>query len=85
MNPNQPLISPEELQCLLGIAPASPQAATCGLHGGAALPQTCQPAGPAAQRVRRSRASRYLAAVFSMTSRGRRGAGGVLSQGLPPT
>ena len=28
-------------------------------------------------------ASSYLAAVFSITSRGKRGAGGVLSQGLP--
>ncbi len=37
------------------------------------------------QPVSRSSASRYLAAVFSITSRGRRGAGGVLSQGLPLT
>jgi hypothetical protein len=33
--------------------------------------------------VNRSSASRYFAAVFSITSCGRRGAGGVLSQGLP--
>ncbi len=38
-----------------------------------------------AQPVSRSSASRYLAAVFSMISAGRRGAGGVLSQGLPLT
>ena len=35
------------------------------------------------QAVRRCSASRYLAAVFSITSCGKRGAGGVLSQGLP--
>lgn len=35
--------------------------------------------------VSRSRASRYFAAVFSITAWGRRGDGGVLSQGLPLT
>src|SRR6218665_10485 len=35
--------------------------------------------------VSRSSASRYLAAVLSITAWGRRGAGGVLSQGRPPT
>jgi putative thioredoxin len=38
---------------------------------------------PTAQAVSRCSASWYLAAVFSITSRGRCGAGGVLSHGLP--
>jgi hypothetical protein len=40
---------------------------------------------PTAQAVSRCSASWYLVAVFSITSRGRCGAGGVLSQGLPLT
>ena len=39
--------------------------------------------GQALQAMSFFMASSYLAAVFSITSRGKRGAGGVLSQGLP--
>ncbi len=44
-----------------------------------------KPGEEISQPTNRFNASRYFSAVFSITSRGRRGAGAVLSQGWPLT